>query len=398
MMYGLRPLPGRLHGVGMASEVARPGSPRRILCVHQGHELYGSDRSFLSSLEVLRDRYPEAAIDVVVPRRGELTDRLKGLHGVHVIVEELAAVRAADAGRPVSAAVRVLTRVPAAVKRAASYEALYVNTVVVADYLLASRFVRGRTIVHVREIPASRSAALAFSGLLWLARATCVYNSAATRDAYLGKARRAGVVVHNGVETVSASPVDAAGPGPLRLLLIGRINTWKGHDLLLDALRRLSEDERERFSVRIVGDVAEGQGALRTALARRLDDEGLHGTVTLHPFTPDPSNEYRLAHVVVVPSTRPEPFGRVAVEAMSAGRPVLAADHGGLREIVEDGVSGWRFPAGDVGALTDRLRSLERNRHVIAATGGRAQARFEKEFSLEAYRRRLGEVFADAFG
>ena len=297
-----------------------------------------------------------------------------------------------------SAALRVFTRVPAAVRRAASYDALYVNTIVVADYLLATRFVRGHAIVHVREIPSSRSAALAFSTLLWLARATRVYNSEATRDAYLSTGRRGGFVVHNGVESVTAAPVDAVDPGPLRLLLIGRINSWKGQDLLLDALGRLSPDERERFSVRIVGDVAEGQGALRHALEERIDDEGLRSTVALHPFTLDPADQYRWAHVVVVPSTRPEPFGRVAIEAMSAGRPVLAADHGGLREIVEDGVSGWRFPPGDVDVLADRLRSIERSRHLIVAMGGSARVRFEKEFSLETYRRRLDAVFADAFG
>jgi len=64
---------------------------------------------------------------------------------------------------------------------------------------------------------------------------------------------------------------------------------------------------------------------------------------------------YMLADVVVSPSTDPEAFGRVAAEALAMGRLVVASDHGGAREIVEDGKTGWLVPPGNPYALAKAL-------------------------------------------
>lgn len=67
---------------------------------------------------------------------------------------------------------------------------------------------------------------------------------------------------------------------------------------------------------------------------------------------------WRHALAAVVPSLWPEPFGTVAVEAMATGTPVIASDVGGLADIVEDGVTGFLVPPGDVGTLASRLQRL----------------------------------------
>ena len=64
---------------------------------------------------------------------------------------------------------------------------------------------------------------------------------------------------------------------------------------------------------------------------------------------------YMLADVVVSASTDPEAFGRVAAEAQAMGRPVIATDHGGARETVLPGKTGWLVPPGDPSALVDAL-------------------------------------------
>jgi glycosyltransferase involved in cell wall biosynthesis len=58
-----------------------------------------------------------------------------------------------------------------------------------------------------------------------------------------------------------------------------------------------------------------------------------------------------LADVVVSASLKPEPFGRVVIEAQAMGRPVVVSDHGGAAETVQPGVTGWRVPPGDPAAL-----------------------------------------------
>jgi glycosyltransferase involved in cell wall biosynthesis len=64
---------------------------------------------------------------------------------------------------------------------------------------------------------------------------------------------------------------------------------------------------------------------------------------------------YMLADVVVSASTDPEAFGRVAVEAQAMGRPVIATDHGGSRETVLDGVTGWLVKPGDAMSMAEAL-------------------------------------------
>ena len=72
-------------------------------------------------------------------------------------------------------------------------------------------------------------------------------------------------------------------------------------------------------------------------------------------FNAEPWKLYPEFDLVVHFSTRPEPFGRVVVEAAACGVPVIAADAGGPREIVTPGVTGWLTPPGDVPALASRM-------------------------------------------
>ena len=364
----------------------------RVLCVHQGYELYGSDRSFLTSVQLLRDAYPAATIDLLLPREGDLTSELRRIEGVRTIVGEVGNVRSSDAARPLAAAWRTVVLTRRAVRRAASYDALYVNTVVVADYILATRFLRARSVIHVREIPPSRAAKLVLSLLLAASPAFKVFNSEHTRQAYWFVPRASCATVHNGVEGFAADPVDTRPDAPLRVLLIGRISAGKGQDFLVDAVARLTPDERRRLRVRIVGDAPDGQGAWREDLGRRVKAAGLGETVELRPFVADPSGHFAWSDVVVVPSTRPESFGRVAVEAMSAGRPVVAADHGGLGEIVRHGVTGLLFRPNDATELLACLRRLQADRALLAEMGTAGRARFEAEFSVATYRARLLRV------
>ena len=67
---------------------------------------------------------------------------------------------------------------------------------------------------------------------------------------------------------------------------------------------------------------------------------------------------YRRADIVVVPSKLPEPLGRVAIEAMSFGRPVIASEIGGLPQVVKDQVTGWLIPPGDAAVLAEAIRRI----------------------------------------
>src|SRR5882762_5298657 len=89
----------------------------------------------------------------------------------------------------------------------------------------------------------------------------------------------------------------------------------------------------------------------------------------------DMPTAYALADVVVSASTDPEGFGRVIVEAQAMGRPVVATDHGGARETILPGTTGWLVPPHDPAALATAIEeALALVRDAQAALGRRARA------------------------
>ncbi|MDD3669448.1 MAG: glycosyltransferase family 4 protein [Alphaproteobacteria bacterium] len=131
------------------------------------------------------------------------------------------------------------------------------------------------------------------------------------------------------------------------VVLVGRLSKIKGHGVLLDALRRMAHKE---LTILFVGS---DQG--RTGYTRELREKIklLDGEtdVRLAGGIADIAPVYALADVVVAPSVVPEAFGRTIVEAQAMGRIVVASDHGGARETIADGRTGFLFPNGDAAAL-----------------------------------------------
>ena len=144
--------------------------------------------------------------------------------------------------------------------------------------------------------------------------------------------------------------------GAAVILLAGRITAWKGQSLLLEALARMQGHVRDWVCV-LAGPERRRGGTARLLL-RQAKRSGLGPRMRLTGHVDDMPAAFALADLVVVPSLRPEPFGRVVVEAQAMGKPVVVAAHGAAMETVEHGVSGYLFPPGDAQALADTLRHV----------------------------------------
>ncbi len=129
------------------------------------------------------------------------------------------------------------------------------------------------------------------------------------------------------------------------VMLPGRLTRWKGQLVLVDAVARL---ERRDLRCLLVGT---GEGRYRHQLIETIARRGLGGLFRIIEDCRDMAAAYMLADVVVSASTRPEGFGRIIAEALAMGRPVVATDHGGAREILRGGETGWLVPPGDPDAL-----------------------------------------------
>ena len=161
------------------------------------------------------------------------------------------------------------------------------------------------------------------------------------------------------------------------IMLPGRITRWKGQGVLIDALAGLG---RTDIRCLLVGSSL-GREGYRDELQRTIAGHGLSGIVHIVDNCRDMPAAHMLADVVVSASTDPEAFGRVAAEAQAMGRPVVATDHGGARETVLPGKTGWLVPPGDPVALTAAL-----NEALALDSGAReAMARHARKHVCENF-------------
>lgn len=175
-------------------------------------------------------------------------------------------------------------------------------------------------------------------------------------------------------------------------MLPGRFTRLKGHAVLIDALALL---QRKDTVALLIGADA-GREGYRDELLKRVRRRGLEGAVRFVGHCNDMPAAYMLADVVVSASTQPEAFGRVAAEAQAMGRPVIATDHGGARETVLPGRTGWLTPPGDAGALAQALDAAlsmtPADRQRMART---AVANIRRNFSKQVMTARTLEVYAE---
>lgn len=187
-------------------------------------------------------------------------------------------------------------------------------------------------------------------------------------------------------------------PRPV-IMLPGRLTRWKGAESMIEAAARLREIRGgPDFLILIVGDDMSGGGFART-LDQRIGERDLEDCVYRVCAVTDIAAAYKLAAVVVSASIEPEAFGRVVVEAQAMGRPVIATDHGGAKETVIHGESGWLYPPGDADALAALLNeALSMNESERAHTGMAARARVHTSYTVASMQRATLNVYEQAAG
>ena len=130
-------------------------------------------------------------------------------------------------------------------------------------------------------------------------------------------------------------------------MMPGRLTRWKGHLILIDAIKELGH---KNFQCLIVGS-DQGRKNYRRELENLINQYRLADVIHVIDHCEDMPAAYMLSDIVISASIKPEAFGRVVAEAQSLGRLVIAANHGGARETVVDGETGWLTPPGDAKAL-----------------------------------------------
>jgi glycosyltransferase involved in cell wall biosynthesis len=373
-----------------------------ILIIHQSAELYGSDRSLIDLLAGI-DRGRFLPI-VCVPEHGPLIGHLISLDVEVHVTPLLKADRRTLTSPWLALKLSIATpRVLRAITRLVGgrrIDLVYTNTIAVLGGAIWAALHRVPHVWHVREIIRTpRIASFMFRWIVPALSSRILCNSHQTRR-WISPSSAAAVTIWNGVPPIEGVALRRSSRQTLRstlqlpldsvvVLMAGRINGWKGQDLLLDAIDEIDAVDFPDFHLLVIGSGAPGQLQIVGEVARRIDKSRHRTRVSMHPFSEHMGDYYLAADVVVVPSRLPEPFGRVAIEAMAHSLPVIAARHGGLVEIVEHGRTGILFEPNNVSELSGALRLLLNDASLRARLGVAGQARQRDLFSVRTYVRNI---------
>jgi glycosyltransferase involved in cell wall biosynthesis len=380
---------------------------RTVLFLHSSAGRYGADLQLLAIATGLDPgRYRPVC---VLPERGELAALLEDA-GVDVVTRPLAVLRRVSASpRGLLATARALARDRRELTRFAhEHQAAIVhsNTSVVLGGQAAARGSGARHVVHVREIYAGAGLAarplwpLMRRRILRADRVLCISRSVA---AQFGGASGVSVLLDGlprEAEPVAREQARAAlgiPSEPFAVALVGRLSDWKGQDVLARALAEPALRDIGAIGL-VAGDAFPGNEGYERELAALASELGVADRLRLLGFREDIDAVLGAADAVAVPSIRPEPLGLVALEAAAAGRPVVAAAHGGLAEVVRDGETGVLVPPGDHAALARALRDLadhpDRARRLAGAAAEDVRQRFGRKRMLAELQQVYDELLA----
>lgn len=356
-----------------------------FLLVHQSSELYGSDRSFLSVVKILRQEYPDKKITVILPDLEGPLIPLLVKEDVELVEDTKGYIRKIYLKSPFKLFKNLISSLMWIRSLSKEYDIIYINTIVCISAILASRKFKNK-VVHIREIPSGKQRFF-FKNLLKFSKAKLIYNSLASREAM----QLDGRIIYNGVsvpnnmnEQAHSFNIDSIK----KFLLIGRISEWKGHLFLLEALEKLDT----QIELTILGSLAPGREEFNQNLNEQLKLIEKKHSVQIVDFTNDTESYFRNTDFVVVPSILPEPFGRVAVEAMAYKKIPIVANHGGLAEIVTNPNLGIKFNPNDKESLITEIQyCITMTESEYNKISEETYAHYQQNFSESIYQKNMME-------
>jgi glycosyltransferase involved in cell wall biosynthesis len=383
--------------------------PQAILFIHHANDMYGADIGLLHSLKSL-DRgkyYPIVILPSDMPPPGMLSSELERLE-IEYLVAPLGILRRKYlSARTIIPLALDIARGIAFVRRTARTRGVamvYVNTIVTVSGAIGGKLAGVPVLWHVREILAMpRPIRWVLHKTLSLCADRIVCISQAVRDGLLKEApqlARKSVVVYNAVSAAGSN--GKAQDVPLRVELgvppgaplvgmVGRITHWKGQEILAEAAGLVTRSHPDVHFV-AVGSYFADESHYLHKLQSLIGSLGLKGKFHIADYRSNVTDVYRALDIFVLPSRKPEPFGRVTVEAMMQGRAVIATNHGGTCELIQQGVTGMLVPPSDPKALVTAIEWLLEDR-TLGEKMGQAAAMYAREhFSMPRYQDRMREV------
>ena len=370
-----------------------------ILFLDQSGKLGGAELSLLAVVKPYRDRCLVGLFG-----DGSFHQALQQQHiPVQVLTtQSLQVQRNSSLLQAVGSFRQLLPLIAKVVHLSRSYDLLYANTqkaLVVGA--IASAITHRPLVYHLRDILSSEHfsqtnlrLAIGFANQF---ASLVIANSQATRQAFIDAGGKSEIisVVYNGFEPESyQSSISAISELRQQLNLadrfvvghFSRLSPWKGQHVLIEALSHCPEN----VTALLVGDALFGEQNYVEQLHQQVEQLGLSDRVQFLGFRSDIPQLMTMCDLVAHTSTAPEPFGRVIIEAMLCGTPIVAAAAGGVVELIEHGKTGWLSPPGDALKLSEIIQQCQSQPEQEIAHQARQSA--SERFNLETTNQQIAQL------
>ena len=383
---------------------------KTILIIHQSAELYGSDKTMLYFLSEL-DKTKYLPI-IVLPFDGPLKNELEKNNIKVVIAPVLKIYRKMFTPKNIFKFIKEYYQGIKAVdtlNKEYKFDLVYTHTLAALVGILFAKKRKIKHLWHVQEIIAKpKILNFLFKKILSLdCNHKVAYDSIATMNFWIEnnqKLAKKSEAVWNGVETKNIKTFTDVELQEVRenfffsskeeivISLVGRINSWKGQQLLLKSFNQLV---KKYNSIKLVylGSAPPNQENFEIELKNQILEFGLVNKVVVIPFQKEIEKFWNSIDIAVVPSTEPEPFGMVVIEAMLAKKPVIASNHGGPTEIIIQNETGLLFEPNNHNSLSEALEKLIQDKQLRILYGENGFYRVHTTFSLESHVNHFEKIF-----
>jgi len=308
-----------------------------------------------------------------------------------------------------SSVTALLPLIAKVVQKARQYDLIYANTqkaLVVGA--LASFLSRRPLVYHLHDIlstdhfsPTNLKVAVTLANRF---ASLVIANSKASQAAFLEAGGRSDIidVVYNGFEPevyqsdhskISQLKTQLELDGQFIVGHFSRLSPWKGQHILIEALTYCPKE----VTAILVGDALFGEQDYVQQLHKQVAELGLEDRVKFLGFRSDIPQLMAICDLVAHTSTAPEPFGRVIVEAMLCGRPIVAAQSGGAIELIEPGINGFLVPPDKPHQLAEVINTCHNQPESTIAIAKSAYEIASRRFHQTNIDRQIAHLLVQTF-
>ena len=372
-----------------------------ILALHSSSGLYGSSKVFLEAIKTFSAE--GHSIVAVLSEEGPLSDELR-LTNADVRIVRLGIIRRKyfsftgifNRAYYLSKAILTLKKII----REENIDLVYSNTTAVLAGAFAAKATGRKHIWHIHEI--IEKPAFLHRFFAWIISKYCtqvIAVSHAVKEHWQKENTSEKIkVIYNGFDYSPFYNNESTLRKELNIEedaviigTIGRISEWKGQDYFLQIAGQISKSHNNIKFV-IAGDTYPGNEYLIQSLNSIAEQEKIENSTFFLGFRKDVNNILHSFDIFVLPSILPDPLPTVVLEAMAAGKPVIATKQGGSVEMIKNNETGYLIPIKEPKKAASIIKELIIDKNLRTKLGAAGQKRVEEQFSQEKFRSELINV------